>query len=84
MLQAEHVAPRPPAKLDRLGERSGQMLDEQERYKEALLGQFADRMGRLDHSRQQTKSSIDSLRANLGEIERLTATNIFKITSINR
>lgn len=73
-----------PVKLDRLNEKTNLILDEQERYKDALLSKFSEKMSRLDQSQRQTKTSIDSLKSNLGEIERLTANNIFKITSISK
>lgn len=71
-----------PVKLDKLNEKSNVILEEQERYKQALLSKFSEKMNRLEQSQRQTKSSIESLKSNLGEIERLTANNIFKITSL--
>ena len=71
-----------PVKLDKLNERTNMILDEQERYKETLMKKFSEKVSNLDQTKQQTKTSIDSLRSNLNEIELLTANNIFKITSI--
>ena len=72
-----------PPNIDKLNEKTNLMLDEQGSYKESLLKKFSDKLSSLDKSKHQTKSTIDSLRANLNDIELMTANNIFKITSQN-
>ena len=67
---------------DKLNEKTNLIIEEQSRYKENILRKFSEKMTSLDKSKSQTKTSIDSLKSNLNEIEKLTANNIFKITSI--
>lgn len=67
---------------DKLNEKTNLIIEEQSRYKENILRKFSEKMTYLDKSKSQTKTSIDSLKSNLNEIEKLTANNIFKITSI--
>ena len=67
---------------DVLNEKTNQILDEQNRFKESLFQNFQEKLINLQKSKAQTQNLIDSLRTNLNEIEVLTANNIFKITSI--
>jgi len=67
---------------DKLQERTNRLLGEQETYKHELLMRCSEKMANLDASKQQTRCSIDQLRANLQEIELMTANNIFKITGM--
>ncbi len=65
---------------DLLNEKSNNILDEQNRYKENLIEKFHEKLCNLDRSKSQTKSIIDNLKTNLNEIEAMTANSIFKLT----